>query len=110
MKPITHIGENATPTQADVIILLGVGVWENGPSPALLARTNHAYNIYQEGYSEHFILVSNNWHSAIIIADVFHMKRALLIAKDLGIVASGAPVKETVLYKNKSLSVLYCKT
>jgi uncharacterized SAM-binding protein YcdF (DUF218 family) len=155
---ITTIGESSEPKEADVVIILGAGVWENGPSPALRARTIHAAQIYEEGYATRFILsgglgdhppseaeamqqilmemdlgldqevlflenqakntVENiryskeimreqGWDSAVIVTDTFHLKRALLIAKDEGIKAYGAPAKNSVLYLNKSLRVTY---
>jgi uncharacterized SAM-binding protein YcdF (DUF218 family) len=155
---ITKIGDFSQPKEADVIIILGAGVWENGPSPALEARTNHAAQIYEEGYAKRFILsgglgdhppseaeamqkillemdvdldqevlfledqarntVENiryskeimkeqGWDTAVIVTDTFHVKRALLIAKDQNIKAFGAPAKNSVLYQNKSLRVSY---
>lgn len=153
---ISHVGETSEPTQADVIIVLGAGVWPNGPSPALLARTNHAAEIYKQGFAKQIILSGGlgqyppteaevmqdillaqgiaeevmyleteavnteenlafskvimeeqGWTSAIIVTDVFHLKRALLIAKKHGLTASGAPVKETVLYTNAALKFKY---
>lgn len=53
---ITQIGEADEPENADVIIILGAGVWENGPSPALQARTKHAAEILKEGYAKQVIL------------------------------------------------------
>lgn len=53
---ITQIGEVVDLENADVIIILGAGVWENGPSPALRARTNHAAELLKQGYAEHVIL------------------------------------------------------
>jgi uncharacterized SAM-binding protein YcdF (DUF218 family) len=53
---ITQVGEVEDLRNADVIIILGAGVWENGPSPALRARTNHAAELLKKGYAEHVIL------------------------------------------------------
>lgn len=155
---ITKIGDFSQPKEADVIIILGAGVWENGPSPALEARTNHAAQIYGEGYSKRFILsgglgdhppseaeamqkillemdlgldqevlyledqakntveniryskeimTEQGWDTAVIVTDTFHVKRALLIAKDQNIKAYGAPAKNSLLYQNRSLRVTY---
>ncbi len=49
----------------------------------------------------------NNWETAIIVTDVFHIKRVLLIAGDLGLAASGAPAKNSVLYRNRNLKIRY---
>ena len=49
------------------------------------------------------IMDNHSWQSAIIVSDFFHIKRALLIAKDFGINAYGAPAKNSVLYRNQDL-------
>ncbi|MFA9558292.1 YdcF family protein [Evansella sp. AB-rgal1] len=153
---ILKVGKTVEPTPADVIIVLGAGVWENGPSPALKARLDRALEVYDEGLAKNFILTGglgtfppteaeamkeyllnfgvpeehmfleslatnteenlNNskeimdeegWESAIIVTDVFHIKRALTIAEDLSIDASGATAMESVLYRNRSLRTSY---
>jgi uncharacterized SAM-binding protein YcdF (DUF218 family) len=153
---ISKIGEEAQPQKADVILILGAAVWENGPSPALMARINHAADLFRKGYAKHLILSGglgtyppteaemmkrkllelkidanalfledrststeeniyfskqimerNGWKSAIIVTDTFHMKRALLLARDAGIEAFGSSAKNSVLYKNKSLRFKY---
>ncbi len=53
------------------------------------------------------IMKQNQWETAIIVTDAFHLKRALLIAKENGLLAYGAPVKNSVLYSNKSLKFKY---
>ncbi len=53
------------------------------------------------------IMEENNWETAIIVTDVFHIKRALLIAEALGLEAYGAPAKNSVLYRNRSLRIRY---
>jgi uncharacterized SAM-binding protein YcdF (DUF218 family) len=49
-------GEQAAPERADVIIVLGAGVWESGPSPALMGRIRLAARLFHEGYAVHLIL------------------------------------------------------
>lgn len=49
-------GEEASPKQADAIIVLGAGVWETGPSPALMGRIRLAAKLYQDGYANNLIL------------------------------------------------------
>ncbi len=51
------------------------------------------------------IMQEQGWERAIIVSDFFHIKRALLIAGDLGIDAVGAPAKNSVLYQNRDLRV-----
>lgn len=153
---ILHIGEQAEPQPADVIIVLGAAVWPGGPSPALQARINHAVQLYNEGYAERLILSGglgehppseaeamavvamardieekalylekearntwenlqyskkimdrHEWEKAIIVTDVFHIKRALLIAGELEIEAYGAPAKNSALYRNSLFRFRY---
>jgi len=49
------------------------------------------------------IMQKNGWQTAVIVTDVFHIKRALLIARDLEIEATGAPVKNSILYRNRQM-------
>lgn len=153
---IIEIGEQSVPEQADVIIVLGAAVWQDGPSPALRARVNHAFEVYESGYATEFILSGglghyepteaeammsilidygvpsdqlhleteatntreniefshelmkqNNWESAIVVTDVFHIKRTLLICNDESIECYGSPAKNSVLYTNQSLKLSY---
>lgn len=45
--------------------------------------------------------------SAILVTDTFHMKRAMLIAKDIGMDVSGSAAKDSVLNQTKSLKLYY---
>lgn len=153
---ILNVGESSQPKRADVIIILGAAVWPNGPSPALQARVEYAWQLYRDGYAPRLILSGGEgtyppaeaeamadlltaygagkeilflerrskntieniayskeimdqygWKSALIVTDTFHIKRAMLIAKDQGIVPYGAPVKESVLNRNQGLKLKY---
>ncbi|WP_258359402.1 YdcF family protein [Moorella sulfitireducens] len=48
---IEWYGRNLEPSNADVIIVLGAAVWQNGPSPALLERISLAEDLYRRGYA-----------------------------------------------------------
>jgi len=151
-QSILVVGKTVEPKQADVIIILGAGVWETGPSPALRGRVKKAFEVYEEGYAPYFIVSGGlgnfppteaeamrelllemgveesvifledqarntfenlmfskeimnqqGWKSAVIVTDVFHAKRALLLAKDLDIPASGASAIDSILYTNQGL-------
>lgn len=153
---IHRIGVDSEPVDSDVIIVLGAGVWEHGPSPALKARLNRAIEVYENGFGDVFIVTGGlgdfppteaeamreylvgegvpaghilleplatntlenlqnskvimeeyGWRSAVIVTDVFHMKRALSIAGDLSIKASGAAAVDSVLYTNRGLRQTY---
>lgn len=55
-RSVLNVAENTKPQKADVILVLGAAVWENGPSPALKARIEHARMLYREGYAPYIIL------------------------------------------------------
>lgn len=45
--------------------------------------------------------------SALIVTDTFHLKRAMRLAEDQGMITYGAPVFESVLNNNKGLKLYY---
>lgn len=53
------------------------------------------------------IMEANGWRTAIIVTDLFHIKRALLLAEELDLSASGAPAKLSPLYQNSILKARY---
>jgi len=132
-------------TNADAVIVLGAGVWNNSPSPVFLERINYGISLYKCGvvdkiiftggksknceFSDAFIarkyaiangipienifieelstitqenifyanqiLKNNGMSDAIIVSDPLHMKRAMLMAKDNGLVAYSSPTPTT---------------
>jgi uncharacterized SAM-binding protein YcdF (DUF218 family) len=139
---IFRIWRTATPTPADVAIVLGAAVWNGEPSPALRERLDIALELHQSGMVSHFICTGgigdgppseasvcadylrrhgvpasaiqleersvSTWQnliyaheimeqegfgSALIVTHGFHLKRALMQARAVGIVAGGAPVR-----------------
>ncbi|GEA15074.1 MAG: hypothetical protein PWR22_779 [Moorella sp. (in: firmicutes)] len=48
---IEWYGRNLEAESADVIIVLGAAVWQNGPSPALLERISLAEDLFRRGYA-----------------------------------------------------------
>ncbi len=106
---------------ADKLILSG-GLGENPPTEAeamavaataldvradALYLEKEARNTRENLAFSKDIMDENNWETAIIVTDVFHIKRALLIAEDLNLKAYGAPAKNSVLYRNRSLRIRY---
>ena len=53
------------------------------------------------------IMEANGWRTAIIVTDLFHIKRALLLAEELDLSACGAPAKLSPLYQNSILKARY---
>ena len=130
---------------ADAVIVLGAGAWNDTPSPVFLERINYGICLYKCGiadkiiftggksknseFSDAFIarqyaiangvpvedifieelstitqenifyatqiLKNNNMSDAIIVSDPLHMKRAMLMAKDNGLVAYSSPTPTT---------------
>ncbi|WP_202081021.1 YdcF family protein [Caldalkalibacillus salinus] len=155
-QDILRTGEEASPVKTDVILVLGAGVWEGGPSPALVSRTQHAAELYKQGFAPYIIvsgglgehppteaeamqnilvehdvpreaiiledrakntaqnlaysyelMEENEWSSVLIVTDVFHVKRAKLVAQDLPVEVHASGVKESILYQNSALRVRY---
>ena len=84
----------------DALVELGV------PGAALHLEDQATSTVENLKYSRQ-IMDREGWESAIIVTDAFHVRRALLVATDLGIAASGAPAKNSVLYRNPGLRFRY---
>ena len=72
--------DEATNLNADCILILGAGVWQNGPSPMLEDRINEGIALYQKGASKK-ILMSGD-HTKVNYDEVNVMKK---FAMDKGI-------------------------
>jgi uncharacterized SAM-binding protein YcdF (DUF218 family) len=131
--------------ETDVAIVLGAAVWDDGPSPVLRERINHAVWLYENHYvgkiiftggkgegdkyaesevardyaiennidpedimietkSEiteenlkyaYKIAVENNLDTFTIVSDPLHMKRAMLMAKNIGMDAYTSPTQSS---------------
>ncbi|WP_051569078.1 YdcF family protein [Alkaliphilus transvaalensis] len=92
------------PTEAEAMakILSNLGIEENA-----LFLEDQATNTRENIKFSKKIMEEQGWETAIIVTDVFHMKRALLLASDYGIKAYGASVKNTHLYSNKLYKFRY---
>jgi uncharacterized SAM-binding protein YcdF (DUF218 family) len=90
------------PTEAEAMqaVMLGMGV----PGDALYLEKRSVNTLENLTFSRE-IMQSNGWQKAIIVSDPFHIKRALLVARDLGIDATGGAAKNSVLYRNRDLRV-----
>jgi vancomycin permeability regulator SanA len=53
------------------------------------------------------ILDQEGWETAIVVSDPFHLTRALLMARDAGIVGYGAPALDSPTYTIPSRRVFY---
>lgn len=139
---IQQAWRSANPVAGDAAIILGAGVWNGRPSPALRERLDVALELEKQNLVKTFlctggvgedprseasvcaeylqahgvparkilreeksastwenlvnartIMQEQNLSTALIVTHGFHMKRALTQAHDLGIEASGAPVR-----------------
>ncbi len=53
------------------------------------------------------IMQANGWRTALIVSDPFHLFRAKLMARDLGIEAYGSPANDSPTYTNLLLRAWY---
>ncbi|MBM7613645.1 YdcF family protein [Alkaliphilus hydrothermalis] len=92
------------PTEAEV---MKAGLISLGVEEEVLFLEDQATSTYENIEFSKEIMEKHQWQTAIIVTDVFHMKRALLMAENQGITTYGAPVKDTTLYRNKALKFRY---
>lgn len=139
---IQQTWRTATPVASDVAVVLGAGVWNGQPSPALRERLDVAVGLWNDNLVKTFvctggvgddprseasvcaeylqkhgiptgqiileeaststwenlvnakpILAERHFQKVLIVTSGFHLKRALVQAHDLGIEATGAPVR-----------------
>lgn len=92
------------PTEAEV---MQVALLRQGVDASLLYLEKKAANSLENLKFSRDIMAEYGFETAIIVTDPFHMKRSLLIARDLGLKATGAPAKNSILYRNESLKTRY---
>lgn len=80
---------------------------KRGIDPQSILLETRATNTVENLKYSKWIMNEQNFKSAIIVTDSFHIKRALLIAEDLDIKAFGAPVRNSPLYTNQELRINY---
>lgn len=88
------------PTEAEAMMheLLRMGI-----DPQLILLEKKSTSTLENLMFSKEIMSDHGFDTAIIVTDVFHIKRALLIAEDLNIKASGASVRKSPLYTNEDL-------
>ena len=94
------------PTEAEA---MQVAALKMGVPKDVLHLEGRATNTVENLRFSREIMEKEGWQKAIIVTDSFHIKRALLIARDLGIEASGAPAKNSILYRNRDLRASYTR-
>ncbi len=92
------------PTEAEMMLQLLV---EHGINSDILLLEDQSTNTYENIMYSQKLMEQYELKSALLVTDTFHMKRAMLLAEDQGIISYGAPVFESALYKNKPLKFYY---
>jgi len=88
------------PTEAEAMKqeLIDMGI-----DPQIILLEDSSTSTFENLMFSKTIMAEHNFETAIIVTDVFHTKRALLMAEDLNIKVSGAPARESPLYTYKNL-------
>lgn len=92
------------PTEAEA---MKQELYEIGIDPQIILLEDSSTSTLENLMFSKEIMIEHGFDTAIIVTDVFHIKRALLMAEDLNIKASGAPVTESPLYTNEELKHEY---
>ncbi|MDU2065243.1 MAG: YdcF family protein [Sporomusaceae bacterium] len=64
---------------------------QQGVSEDVIYMEEHSYNTYQNLANSKKIMEEMNCHNAIIVSNTSHIHRALLLANQIGLEATGAP-------------------
>lgn len=83
------------PEEAEVMgrLALEAGI----PSEALFLEKD-SHSTWENLLGARNIMQDRGWDTAVIVSDPYHMKRALLMAEDLGLTAHGSPVEDSPNY------------
>lgn len=92
------------PEEAEVMRRLAV---EAGIPQEALILDREAHSTWESMEKLQDIMSQEGWKTAIIVSDPFHIQRALLIAKDMGIQAYGSPALDSPTYTIPSRRVFY---
>lgn len=64
---------------------------EHGIPAEHIIIEDKSFNTYQNLANSHKIMQERNFNTAIIVSNVSHIRRSLIVAQNLGIAATGAP-------------------
>jgi vancomycin permeability regulator SanA len=92
------------PEEAEVMRRLAEA--EGVPQQAMILDLE-AHSTWESIARAEEILDQEGWETAIVVSDPFHMTRALLMARDAGIVGYGAPALDSPTYTIPSRRVFY---
>lgn len=97
------LGHNP-PEEAEVMRRLAV---EAGIPSAVLFLEKESHSTWENLLGASEIMQERGWTAAIIVSDPYHMKRALLMAEDLGLTAHGSPAYNSANYRILSRRLFY---
>jgi len=80
------------PEEAELMRRLAV---EAGIPSGVLLLEKHSHSTWESLLGASEIMQEKGWTTAIVVSDPYHMKRALLMAEDLGLEAHGSPVHDS---------------
>lgn len=92
------------PTEAEMMKQL---LLQDGIKTEVLILEEQSTNTYENITYSYKLMQAHQLKSALIVTDTFHLKRAMRMAESQDMITYGAPVFESVLYKNKSLKFYY---
>jgi uncharacterized SAM-binding protein YcdF (DUF218 family) len=95
---------NNPPSEAEVMrrIAVGAGV----PADALVLE-DQSHSTEENLASAKKLMDARGWHSAVIVSDPFHLYRAEIIARDVGIAAYGSGASNSPTYARANMRVQY---
>jgi vancomycin permeability regulator SanA len=92
------------PEEAEVMRRLAA---EAGIPRDALILDREAHSTWESLLRAGEIMQEREWRSALIVSDPFHMKRSLLMARDIGLVAYGSPALDSPTYTVPARRVYY---
>ena len=92
------------PEEAEVMRRLAV---EAGIPQEALILDQEAHSTWESMEQAQEILEQQGWQTAIIVSDPFHIQRALLMAREVGIEAYGSPALDSPTYTIPSRRIFY---
>lgn len=92
------------PEEAEVMRRLAV---EAGIPQQALILDQEAHSTWESMEKAQEILEQEGWRTAIIVSDPFHIQRALLMAREVGIQAYGSPALDSPTYTIPSRRIFY---
>lgn len=92
------------PSEAEMMRRIAVGA---GVPPDALLLDDESHSTEENLANAKALMDAHGWHSALIVSDPFHLLRAEMIARDLGIEAYGSGAGDSPTYTAPQLHVWY---